>query len=56
MPTGTPAGVAAVGPGDVLEGWVEGVGEVKVTYAPAAAAGGSPREPQKDGSAQQAAE
>jgi fumarylpyruvate hydrolase len=31
--TGTPAGVAAVGPGDVLEGWIEGIGEVKVTYA-----------------------
>jgi fumarylpyruvate hydrolase len=36
--TGTPAGVAAVGPGDVLEGWIDGIGEVKVTYAPAAAA------------------
>jgi fumarylpyruvate hydrolase len=36
--TGTPAGVAAVGPGDVLEGWIEGIGEVKVAYAPAGAA------------------
>jgi fumarylpyruvate hydrolase len=31
--TGTPAGVAAVGPGDVLEGWIDGIGTVKVTYA-----------------------
>lgn len=31
--TGTPAGVAAVGPGDVLEGWIDGIGTLKVTYA-----------------------
>jgi fumarylpyruvate hydrolase len=30
--TGTPAGVAAVGPGDRLEGGVEGVGELTVSY------------------------
>jgi fumarylpyruvate hydrolase len=55
--TGTPAGVAAVGPGDVLEGWIDGIGEVKVTYAPAAsAAGDSPRETPKGASAQKAAE
>jgi fumarylpyruvate hydrolase len=30
--SGTPEGVAAVGPGDVLEGGVDGVGELKVTY------------------------
>jgi fumarylpyruvate hydrolase len=36
--TGTPAGVAAVGPGDVLEGSVEGVGSLTVTYQEAAAA------------------
>jgi fumarylpyruvate hydrolase len=35
--TGTPAGVAAVGPGDVLEGWIAGIGALKVTYAPAVA-------------------
>ena len=31
--TGTPDGVGAVKPGDVLEGGVEGVGELKVSYA-----------------------
>jgi fumarylpyruvate hydrolase len=36
--TGTPAGVAAVGPGDVLDGSVEGVGTLTVTYQAAAAA------------------
>jgi len=36
--TGTPAGVGAVAPGDVLEGWIEGVGEVRVAYASAAPA------------------
>jgi fumarylpyruvate hydrolase len=33
--TGTPAGVAAVQPGDVLEGMVEGVGTLRVIYAAA---------------------
>lgn len=32
--TGTPEGVAAVGPGDMLEGGVEGVGELAVRYQP----------------------
>jgi len=46
--TGTPAGVAAVSPGDVLEGWIEGIGEVRVAYALAApAAGQGRREAQK---------
>jgi fumarylpyruvate hydrolase len=36
--TGTPAGVGAVGPGDVMEGSVEGVGSLTVTYQEAAAA------------------
>tara|TARA_R110002167_G_scaffold191978_6_gene394431 strand:+ start:499 stop:1188 length:690 start_codon:yes stop_codon:yes gene_type:complete len=31
--TGTPEGVAAVGPGDVLEGGVENVGELSIRYA-----------------------
>ncbi len=31
--TGTPEGVAAVGPGDTLSGGVEGVGTLTVTYA-----------------------
>lgn len=31
--TGTPEGVNAVGPGDLLEGGVEGVGELSVRYA-----------------------
>jgi len=31
--TGTPAGVSAVKPGDVLHGTCEGVGEITVTYA-----------------------
>jgi fumarylpyruvate hydrolase len=31
--TGTPAGVSAVKPGDVLHGTCEGVGEVRVSYA-----------------------
>lgn len=31
--TGTPAGVAAVGSGDTLEAHVDGVGDLKVTYA-----------------------
>ncbi len=30
--TGTPAGVGRVLPGDVLEGWIEGVGELRVEY------------------------
>jgi fumarylpyruvate hydrolase len=30
--TGTPAGVAAVGPGDTLVGRIEGIGELRVTY------------------------
>lgn len=31
--TGTPEGVNAVGPGDLLEGGVEGVGELSIRYA-----------------------
>ena len=34
--TGTPAGVGAVGPGDVITGGVEGIGELEVTLAPRA--------------------
>ncbi len=34
--TGTPQGVAAVAPGDLLEGGVEGVGTLRVRIAPAA--------------------
>jgi fumarylpyruvate hydrolase len=34
--TGTPEGVAAVVPGDVLEGAVEGVGALRVKVAPPA--------------------
>ena len=30
--TGTPAGVSAVKPGDVLHGTCEGVGEIRVAY------------------------
>ncbi|HNB45597.1 MAG TPA: fumarylacetoacetate hydrolase family protein, partial [Burkholderiaceae bacterium] len=33
--TGTPEGVGAVVPGDVLTGHVEGVGEVRLTIGPA---------------------
>ena len=32
--TGTPAGVAAVGPGDTLTGGVEGIGEISVSLTP----------------------
>ena len=32
--TGTPAGVGAVGPNDVLEGSIEGVGDIRLTVAP----------------------
>ena len=32
--TGTPAGVAAVGPGDVITGGVDGIGELTVTIGP----------------------
>lgn len=35
--SGTPEGVAAVGPGDVLEGGVEGVGRLSVRYVEAGA-------------------
>jgi len=31
--TGTPAGVGAVTSGDVLEGGVEGIGEIKITLS-----------------------
>ena len=34
--TGTPAGVAAVGEGDVMTGGVEGIGELQVTIGPRA--------------------
>lgn len=34
--TGTPAGVGAVVPGDVMTGGVDGVGELKVTIGPRA--------------------
>lgn len=34
--TGTPAGVAAVGPGDVITGGVDGIGELQVTIGPRA--------------------
>lgn len=32
--TGTPEGVAAVRPGDVLEGHIDGVGDLEIRYAP----------------------
>lgn len=38
--TGTPRGPAPVGPGDLLEGWIEGVGRLAVRIAPAAGTGG----------------
>ncbi|MEY4598663.1 MAG: putative protein YcgM, partial [Pseudomonadota bacterium] len=31
--SGTPAGVGPIKPGDKLEGYVEGVGDLTVTYA-----------------------
>ncbi|HEV6965417.1 MULTISPECIES: fumarylacetoacetate hydrolase family protein [Roseateles] len=34
--TGTPAGVGAVVPGDVLEGRIEGLGDIRLTVGPAA--------------------
>jgi fumarylpyruvate hydrolase len=46
--TGTPAGVAAVKPGDVLEGEVEGVGTLRVTYAGAMAKGAAARSDQAE--------
>ncbi|SDU17531.1 fumarylacetoacetate hydrolase family protein [Stappia sp. ES.058] len=34
--TGTPAGVGAVGPGDLLEGTIEGIAEIAITIGPRA--------------------
>jgi fumarylpyruvate hydrolase len=33
--TGTPEGVGPLQPGDGIEGWVEGVGEISLTIGPA---------------------